>query len=140
MATLTEGTHLAKAVSLAYAESLKKGTPYIAIRFQGEAGSIEWQGWLTEGGMKSTMKGLRACGLVKSSPFHLTLADVPNPVAIVVENEEYNGKFTPKVKWINDPNAKPKDLDTAAQALLQQQLQSSIDEANASFTQGDIPF
>ena len=94
-----------------FAESGESNTPSIRLNLKVTEGEckgeeVEYHGWLTEKAMDRTLKTLEeAFGwdgdlealakLVSTGPF------AGKPCKIVTEMEEYRGKKTVKVKWLN---------------------------------------
>jgi hypothetical protein len=81
------------------------GTHQIAIEFEflDEAGGITYYGPLTDAAFEYTMKAIRAAGFVGDDFSDLTsLCDGSAPeVFLVIGPDEYEGKVTRKVKFIN---------------------------------------
>lgn len=98
-----DGTHL-----LRFAKSGEKGdgslqcVGYFKITRGRYAGrNVIWFGYMTEGSYERTMKSWRYCGWKG--------ADINNPgpmnqeVEIEVEHNEWNGKVSARVAWVNPP-------------------------------------
>ena len=112
MARLTAGTHEVEVRSVALGTT-GSGKEQIGIEFANEAGdSITWYGYFhTDGAYKYTCKILLLLGwdpvthrwamekLVDEGAINGAKA------SIEVEDEEYQGKTTAKVKWINLPGS-----------------------------------
>ncbi|NNB90527.1 hypothetical protein [Corallococcus exiguus] len=62
--------------------------------------SITWFGFFTDASLEHTIKALRACGWQGNDVSDLTGIE-SNDVSLVIENEEYEGKWSPKVRWVN---------------------------------------
>lgn len=117
--TIQSGRHEVTVIEAEIGESKNKGTPGVFFRFRDDAGDeIEGTLWLTE-----------TVGASGKSPFDRTLETmrlafgfnddftkvsqqcVDKRCSITVEDEaDNNGKFWPRVKWINPlrgPSSKP---------------------------------
>lgn len=94
----------AKAVNAAIGKA-STGTHQIAIEFQflDETGGITYYGPLTDAAFEYTMRAIRTAGFVGDNLADLSpLCDGSAPeVMLVIGPEEYNGKITRKVKFIN---------------------------------------
>lgn len=106
------GQYEAKIVDYGAGET-SKGTPRIFVKFEVVDGNplggekIFWHGYLSAGAINNTLKALLVMGCtspdlepLKNGP-ESGLLDMDTPVSITVEEEEYQGKITPKVKWVN---------------------------------------
>lgn len=94
----------ARAINAAVGKA-STGTPQIAIEFEllDEAGGITYYGPLSDAAFPYTMKAIRTAGFEGddlSDLSSLTAEDAPE-VVLVIGPEEYNGKTTLKVKFIN---------------------------------------
>ncbi len=84
------------------------GKEQVAVQFQlmdadGVSGpTITWYGYFTDSTYERTVESLRHCGWAGDDLSDLSGIDT-NEVSLVIENEEYEGKATPKVKWVNAP-------------------------------------
>lgn len=102
---LQPGTYVARAVEgkLGYA---KTGTERVAVRFEivepAEAAgqSIIWDGWLTDNAFERTVESLRHAGMTGDDLVALEGLGSKN-VELVIAEEEYQGEFRAKVKWVN---------------------------------------
>jgi hypothetical protein len=101
---LENGKYRAKAVTGQWGiGKAGTGTPQVGIQFElldrgGE--SITWYGFLSDKALPVTVKALRACGWEGADLSDLTGLDT-HEVTLVVENEEYNDKWSPRVKFVN---------------------------------------
>lgn len=103
---IDRGDYRAKAVEAVLGKSSKKGTPQVAVKFElldlpGQ--SITWFGYLSDAAFDITMRGLDACGFKGNDLADLssiTGEDAPE-VVLVVDHEEYEGKWSARVKFIN---------------------------------------
>ena len=111
---ITSGNKVAKMIAARMMKS-KTGTPGIEIMFSfieprtSAPETLEWVAWLTpkaaENSVKTLVEVLGYNGDKKTDPqgiFQDRVAfDYLREVSIVVEHEEYNGNFYPKIKWVN---------------------------------------
>lgn len=107
---LAAGTYKAHPVKAWLGESTNKGTPFVGVMFTLESGEqIAWQGWLTDGAMKSTMRAVRACGFVGDDLSDLSsIEGAQKTVYLVVEHEEDDkGTLRPRVRWVNETEGGP---------------------------------
>lgn len=100
------GTFKAKALRFKTDPS-SGGTPRVSVEFSvtegPEAGStIWWDGWLTDKAQERTCESLMHCGWT-GADFETLPGLGTQDVELVCEEEEYQGKKTVKVKWVNDP-------------------------------------
>ena len=111
----SQGTFRARADELPGLGYSNSGTPYIQVVFRTSEGQITWWGYLSDGASKRTIKSLRAMGWRGANVSEIELKDLSSPVDIVVTHEEYNGKTSAKIKWVNAldsaPVGKPVDAD-----------------------------
>jgi len=82
-----------------------KGNEQVVVRFEIVDGpqkdqSIQWFGFFTEACFDRTIQSLRHCGWKGDDVSELTGIDT-REVDIVVEHDTYQGKVTPKVRWVN---------------------------------------
>lgn len=95
------GTYNAKVVSHAISET-KAGDPQATVTFSFEAEgtkSITWYGSFKEAAAPITLKSLLVCGLKGNNP--AGPLDIGREVSIVIEADDYKGKSTLKVRWVN---------------------------------------
>lgn len=90
----------------------KSGDPMVNVKFVLNQGGeqVYWNGTLKPGkGQEITIKALLVMGLSKDAAVE-NLADGPSSglldlnkdVEIEVQMEDFNGKVTPKVRWVNE--------------------------------------
>lgn len=101
---MENGTYKAKAIGGGLGET-SKGAEQVAVEFslldEGFNGwRITWFGFFTEKTTESTIRALRTCGWQGTDLTDLTGIDT-NEVLLVIENETYDGKTSPKVRWVN---------------------------------------
>jgi hypothetical protein len=90
--------------------SKTKGTPQVGIEFEfyptetGEPERIWWVGYLTEKAIENTIKTLAICGHNGDESFPAGCFSTEQ-VEIVIEMETYEGKTTPRVRWVNQLGA-----------------------------------
>jgi hypothetical protein len=102
---IENGTYRARAVFGQLGET-STGKEQVAVEFElldleGQP-RITWFGYFTEKTEQRTIEALRRCGWMGLDLTDLRGLD-SNEVSIVVEAEEYNGTWTPRVKWVNAP-------------------------------------
>jgi hypothetical protein len=100
---IQNGTYRARAKEWVLAEIGANSTTAVSIQFafaDPALGSIVWDGWLTEKTFDRTIESLRHCGWEGSDLSELQGLDA-NEVDLVIEQEEYEGRVYPKVKWVN---------------------------------------
>lgn len=104
---MAAGRYRARAVQAALGET-STGKEQIAVEFEtldeeGAPGEhITWFGFFTEKSLEHTVRALRVCGWRGDDINNLDgISD--NEVSLVVEHEEYEGKVSAKVKWVNAP-------------------------------------
>lgn len=85
------------------------GKEQIAITFQDEAGNRStWYGYFTDAAIERTLETLQILGWVAAQndwrldTLHNTDLIVGAKAAIVVEDEEYDGKIRAKIRWVNE--------------------------------------
>lgn len=67
---------------------------------------ITWRAYFaTEKNAKRTIEGLRQCGFTGDDLAAATSQTLDKPVDIVVAHEEYNGRVSAKVQWVNAPGS-----------------------------------
>lgn len=98
------GTYKAKAVSGALGET-SKGDPQVAVEFEVVEGefagqTITWFGYFTDRTTERTMQALRFAGW-KTDDLSDLAGLGSTEVKIVCQNEEYQGKTSLKVQWVN---------------------------------------
>jgi hypothetical protein len=93
----------ARAINAAVGKA-STGTVQIAIEFEflDEPGGITYYGPLSDAAFEYTMKAIRAAGFIGDDFADLSSLQNDTPeVVLVIGPEEYNGKVTRKVKFIN---------------------------------------
>lgn len=83
-----------------------KNHPQVVVNFEildgPEAGRrIAWFGHFSEKTVQRTVESLRYCGFKGDDLALATTQKLDQEVQIVVAHEEYNGKVTAKVNWVN---------------------------------------
>lgn len=83
----------------------KNEKPFCFVTFDTELGTITWRQFLTtEKGAEFAVKALVLMGFMDEDLKYLNETDALDPekaVSITVEEEEYEGKATFNVKWVN---------------------------------------
>lgn len=109
--------------------STKDGNPNAVVNFKvlidektGETRDFMWTGSLKEGrAMEITLDALLVLGYVEND---LSLfaqgkgLNSTDAVQVTIENEEYNGKTFPRIKWVNAIGSGNKELMAASDAIL----------------------
>lgn len=123
MSVIGIGRHVVRVVSHVVGKS-GTGTPHVSVLFEDVNGDrITWYGYLTDKAMERTIASLQILGwdaVADNGLVHKlngTDALVGAEAEIVVEMEEWEGKPTPKVKWVNEVGggmAKPLPEEEAA--------------------------
>lgn len=97
-------------LNIIFATSEKKGTLGGTVKFELTSGptkgeTVYWTGWLSDGALKNTMKGLRAIGFVGDDIDAFNDQDPLSlrEVELDFQHEEFKGKVTSKVQWVNKP-------------------------------------
>lgn len=101
---IQDGKYRAKAKSWALAEA-STGNPEVAVEFEfaideSQTASLTWHGFLGDNTFDRTIESLRFCGWTGDDLTDLSGLDTKE-VVIVIENEEYKGKVSPKIQWVN---------------------------------------
>lgn len=123
---MKDGKYIAKIVSYGLQEGKEGGkSDAIIVRFEtkpdekGEVYNQTWYGYLTEKafertlatlmgplGMIATPDQVETClERISSEGLASNMLNTEKDIELVIENEEYNGKTRPRVKWINEPGA-----------------------------------
>lgn len=108
---IPNGTYLARALGGALGKT-NAGKPQVAVEFEilsAEAAGehITWYGFFSEKTEERTIKSLRLAGWRGDDLSDLSSLggdDAPE-VALVIEEETYEGKTRTKVQWVNAPGA-----------------------------------
>lgn len=102
--TSLAGTHRAHAKEWQLGMS-STGKEQIGVMFQIIGGEhdgkhITWFGYFTDGALDRTLESLRHCGWDSDSLAELDNLGA-NEVELVCEDEEYEGRWRTRVKWVN---------------------------------------
>lgn len=104
------GRHLAKAIGIDFGIA-GTGTEQVAVTFEVTEGecvgeTIGWYGSFTDKATKYTIQALRACGWKGDDLSEIGVADMPDPVELVVqEDEDLEGNPVLRVRYINRPGS-----------------------------------
>lgn len=116
----------------------EKGTEQIAVLFDyldgnGEAGSITWFGYFTDGTWQRTLDSLRYMGWQGDDLGVLDGLDT-NEVELVLDEETYQGKTRVKVQWVNrlQALALKAPMDPAQRQSFAQRMRGRVAEHNQS--------
>lgn len=99
---LANGNYLARAVS-AQLGMTKSGKEQVAVTFRLKmdlSKTITWYGYFTDKTTERTIESLRFCGWIGVDLTDLSGID-REEVELVIANEEYEGKTSPRVQWVN---------------------------------------
>ena len=119
---LPEGKYEVEVVD-AYMTESKNGTPGLVFRFENLQGHQEVIRYVTPATTDFVIKDLETMGFPRAKLSDMANLDKlkefvkGNSVRIVVEDEEYEGNVTPKVKWINPPGAMKKETPQLKQNI-----------------------
>lgn len=111
---LPEGKYEVEVVD-AYMTESQSGTPGLVFRFENLEGHQECTRWITPATTEYVIKDLETMGFPRAKLSDMENLDKlkefvkGNSVRIVVEDEEYQGDYKPKVKWINKTGAMKKE-------------------------------
>lgn len=105
---IDEGRYRAHAVAAALGRT-SKGRDQIAVQFEltdPKGARLTWYGFFTDDTFERTVEALRACGwrgedldvFAEGKPLP---ADMKEEVEVVVEHNEYEGKVTARIAWVN---------------------------------------
>lgn len=123
------GKHRAKAIDAEFGYAGVDNKPQVALMFEiTEEGPLQgrtlsWFGFFTPTTQDRTFDSLRYCGwdsddLEQLGSLSAGTGVFRHEVELVVEEETYNGKTRPKVRWINRTTKRtvdlPKKMDAAA--------------------------
>lgn len=86
----------------------KDGSPQVAVQFAildgPHAGRrCTWFGFFTEKSIKRTIESLRFCGFKGDDLAKLPFQPISQEVSITVEHNEWDGKTSARVAWVNAP-------------------------------------
>jgi len=110
--SLIAGKYRAKPISagLGFTKGGDQSPPKecVAVRFEVTEGEltgeqITWYGYFTDAAQQYTMANLRTCGWTGDDLYDLSSIDGTGDVSIVLVDDDFNGKVTLKVKYINAP-------------------------------------
>lgn len=84
----------------------KNGNPQVVVNFEILEGEqkgrrISWFGYFTDKTTQRTVESLRYCGFTGNDLAAATYMPLDQEVQIVIDHEEYNGKWSAKVQWVN---------------------------------------
>lgn len=121
MAIAPEGKFEERCVSIGV-DTTNSGTDFISADFEivdmdENKFKVEWRGWLTEKTMERTLKSLRLMGWDGDDIYEDLSSAKRNKVQIDVRHEEYKGKTTARVAFINELNPDPVALEKKRAAM-----------------------
>jgi len=93
-----------KIIDHGFDESSKKGTLFLWIKFQTEAGTITGRFYMTDGAVEHTLEKIANAGFTGDSLLELKDGQVlvGNLCQITVDHEDVDGRVVPKVGWVNE--------------------------------------
>lgn len=101
------GRHRATCFEFEFPEPASGKSQGIALGFRLSDGDVDqgriitaWK-YFSDGALPYTLEALRACGWRGDNPAEITIADLASEVELVVQHEEYEGKWRAKVSFIN---------------------------------------
>ena len=97
------GTYEARPITAALGQT-KGDKPCVGVEFELDTGAhISWFGYFTEKTTERTIESLRFCGWTGQDLDDLREIGSKDKltVQLVIEHEEYDGKTTAKVQWVN---------------------------------------
>lgn len=105
---IPNGTYRARGTQGMLGET-STGKEQVAVEFElleeGFVGTrIAWFGYFTDKTQARTIETLRNCGWQGTDLTNLEGVDA-NEVSLVIEQEEYEGKWSPRVRWVNIPGS-----------------------------------
>jgi hypothetical protein len=110
--SLNPGKYPARATAIQFGSS-SKGTAQVAVTYEvtdgpGAGHSITWIGFFTENTTERTIESLVNSGWKGTDLTELdglegekVFAALGNEVSLTIENETYEGKTRPRVRWVN---------------------------------------
>lgn len=109
---MNNGTYKGKIKDYGYTKSPKTGTVSVMVQFDIYEGDdlfqLVWNGYLSEKAKEKTIKTLvEVLGFKGTNGEEIAngigsgVLNEDQEYDLVIENEEYKGKFYPKIKWIN---------------------------------------
>jgi hypothetical protein len=129
MSTINEGTYRSRAVGLELGET-GTGSPQVgvAVEFLDIGKTVTWYGNLSGGALEITIKALRIMGWKGTDLASLSVDDLVNEFSSVYADEEYQGKVTRKIKYINGTGgvAMKNVADAAKKAQIAAKLKGQI--------------
>lgn len=113
----------------------KTGKQQVAITFEILASEyagqrITWFGYFTPNAAERTVQSLRYCGFRGNDISQAPTQALTSRVQLAIEHDEYNGRTSTKVRWVNRPSsggmvlAKP--YDKKAMRDLAEQLKATV--------------
>ena len=138
----SQGTFRAKAEELPGLGYSNSGTPYIQVVFRTAEGTITWWGYLSDAAAARTIKSLRAMGWRGNAPSEIGLSDLQSPVDLVITHEEYNGKTSAKIKWVNalgEGAAVGKPVDADGRKALDERLRALCEQTAPAAAELETP-
>jgi hypothetical protein len=122
--------------NLAFSTSSKQGSPQVSVRFATAEGSIDWIGSLKEGkATEITTQALAAMGYDGENDGSVN----GNKVEIKTQEEEYNGKHTVRVQFVNPLGGRYVEMTAADKAAAKARLKIAMAAARAKSPAASAP-
>lgn len=152
------GRHVAKVRGQVVLGRTSKGKEQIVVQFENAEGQhATWYGFFSSAALPYTLERLETCGWDGEadgwnvSKLHRSDKLAGNEVELVIEEEEYDGKKTPKIRWINEVGggavADPMDSEEAsrfgeelAQTIRSEKGPAEPEKKDDGYSLDDIPF
>lgn len=101
---MNDGNHLGKVVGFGFGFT-KDGKEQVAVDFHlpETQETITWYGYFTDKSAPITFKALRTLGWTGDDLSDLSAIQDAEAM-LAIKHEEYNGRVTPKVNWVNPVN------------------------------------
>jgi len=135
---------IARAVAIGI-QTTSQGKEYVSADFpvdvDGDEQLVEWRGWLTEKAMDRTIESLRLMGWWGDDLYRLKdEGALRNEVTIDIRQEEFNGKTTARVAFINEKPADPEAIEKKKQDLARRFKAAAQKTKPAAPPDDDLPF
>jgi hypothetical protein len=137
--TVPAGRYPAHATKAEFRTSQNTGTEWVAVTFvidEGEhqGAEVEWWGFLSEKAVGRTMENLLTMGFTGDDVLDFIERcpeSAPAPVVIKVKVEEYNGKTTARVDFIDKPGGSSIGVPADERDAIRARTKAAMAEARA---------